>query len=356
MLLKLTALGLLIAGGTPNTDANGNATAPNPGAAFAEVKTTVRTDPPPEEITRGRHYVNSDERRHDLFHDAIANRGGMLIGVGAGQNYVLAGWVEPEAMVVVDFDQVIVDIHSLFDVVLRNTNTPKEFIAAWRHENRIRTLRWFRDAFPKRAEPKPMRELFIEYRDNLSWGFKQTLERMTAQGQRTYLDDQGQFDTVKRLVTEGRVLAIRGDFTGRRTLTDVAGLARKLDLEVSTLYLSNIEQYFAWRQGHYRANMLGLPLDDDTVVLRAYGVGEEFAADHNYRYYFQSGSNFHAWLRDPTMESVRSLFPAGERADTAGFFEVRILPGQLDEHRRQKRKLRRGREQGKSELADASAR
>ncbi|MEL6546134.1 MAG: hypothetical protein AAFQ82_16010, partial [Myxococcota bacterium] len=42
---------------------------------------TIRPDPPPKEITRGAHYVRSDEVRHDLFRERISESGGVFLGV-----------------------------------------------------------------------------------------------------------------------------------------------------------------------------------------------------------------------------------------------------------------------------------
>ena len=46
----------------------------------------IPTDPAPEEIIRGVHYVISNEYKLELFHDALKDlKGGIHIGVGAAR-------------------------------------------------------------------------------------------------------------------------------------------------------------------------------------------------------------------------------------------------------------------------------
>ena len=65
------------AGDGSGGSSEGAAAAAPAAPAWAEVRATVRPDPPPEETTRGKHYVVSDEKRHDLFRSAIEDLGGI---------------------------------------------------------------------------------------------------------------------------------------------------------------------------------------------------------------------------------------------------------------------------------------
>src|SRR5262245_14183161 len=67
--------------------------------AWAAAFSAVRADRAPETIIRDTHYVVSNEDRPQAFRGAVRDRGGVYIGVGSEQNYVLAGWARPEVMV-----------------------------------------------------------------------------------------------------------------------------------------------------------------------------------------------------------------------------------------------------------------
>ena len=309
---------------------------PTENVSFADMTGEVRADPPPVETTRGLHYVNSDEKRHDLFRADIAGTGGMFIGVGAFQNYVMAAWAKSDALVIIDFDQVIIDLHHVFAVAFRNSESPQDFLAAWHRdkESREQMLAWIDEAFEPGTRRRAIKTVFRDYRTNAVWGFHQVLTRMGEQNVKTYLDDLNQYRHLKKLFANGRVLAIRGDFTGRRTLTDVAQLARKTELAVNVIYLSNIEQYFTWGKGRFRDNMVGLPFGESASVLRVYGFGMERTADENYRYYVQPAAGFAVWLHNDRARSVKLLLRSEQPTEIHGFYRLPLTPEEYEIRRK----------------------
>ena len=92
----------------------------------------LERDPRPKSITRNAHYVISNENHHHLFEPALSKlKGGVVAGVGSDQMYLFAGWAKPEALVPMDFDQVIVDLHYVYGAMFRKAETPAELIALW---------------------------------------------------------------------------------------------------------------------------------------------------------------------------------------------------------------------------------
>ena len=45
-----------------------------------------------------------NEDHLDLFRPAVKDKGGLYIGVGTDQNYLLGAWARAEALVLMDFD------------------------------------------------------------------------------------------------------------------------------------------------------------------------------------------------------------------------------------------------------------
>ena len=316
------------------------AAAPPLPESWPALRARVRADPPPEELTRGKHYILSDEHRHDLFRHDIEGLGGIFIGVGTNQNYMMAAWAQPELLVIVDFDQVIIDLHKVYRVAFLDAETPAAFLAFWTRERSARQHAGERIRATYRAgdERQAVMAAFNEYRPNVAWGLGEVIKRTQALGITTFLDDPDQYAAVRRLFQEDRYLFVRGDFTGKRTLADMGKLAGELGLAVRVLYLSNVEQYFAWGRGRFRPNMLGLPMDERSVVVRAYGWGESRTADHNYRYYVQPGQIFHAWLRDRKFRTVRAMLASEQATEIEGFYRLGLHPNdfQADDKRRRK--------------------
>ena len=57
----------------------------------------LEADEAPEEITRNSHYVISNELNHHLFRPHVQDLGGVLVGVGSDQLYLIAGWMKPRS-------------------------------------------------------------------------------------------------------------------------------------------------------------------------------------------------------------------------------------------------------------------
>lgn len=302
--------------------------APPQGGESSWAKANVRADPAPKAITRGLHYVVSDERRHDLFRPDIQNKGGAFIGVGTNQNYVMAAWAKAESLIIVDFDQVIVDLHLAYQAAFLDAQTPEAFLDFWspKRKHVRHSLKTLRAHYPKGPIRQRAITTFKTYRQNIHWGLSQVQKRSAEFGYPTFLNTLSQYQHLVRLFQNQRVIVVRGDFTGRKTLADIGRLLQDQGQHLGVLYLSNIEQYFRWSKGRFRSNMLGLPMDEHTVVLRAYGFGRYQTADHNYRYYVQSGENFKKWMQAKHIRHVRRLLGKGEKTETKGFLRLQAQP------------------------------
>jgi hypothetical protein len=283
-------------GAPQNTKAPGARLEPIP-KAWAEAFSAIRPDPPPEKLTRNSHYWVSDEQRHDLFKDAIGSKGGVFIGLGTDQIYFMAGWARPQILVPLDFDEMVIYLHFAFRVIFLNATTPDQFLQMWTEEKENESKALIKEAYSDR-DPKFRKQVVRAYKIA-----RRRVIRRLNRVKRTYkslkissiLDNQSQYDFVVGLFRTERVFPVRGDLTADKTVRDVAKAANKAGLTVRTLYLSNAEQYFKYTE-RYRRNMLSLPFDDQSVVIRTVGTRSEWAADGVYEYVSQSFDNFHAWL------------------------------------------------------------
>lgn len=258
----------------------------------------LASDPPPEQLTNDTHYLVSNERRLDLLREDIADTHGVHVGVGAAQNYLLAGWASPSFMVLVDFDQDVVDLHALHTAFFAHARDGETFEAMWAEDAMPTVERLLAVAVPEPTRRVRLTALYQRARADVARDLAKTRSRMTELGVRTYLDDDAQYDRVATLARHGRIIAKRGDFTQPGVVFDVADILRRSGATLGVLYLSNIEQYFMYGEG-YRANIAALPMDRSTAVLRTLP-----ARPAGFEYIAQRGDHMQAWVASRRVRSV----------------------------------------------------
>lgn len=261
----------------------------------------LTSDPAPEAITNDRHYLISNERRLDLFTPEVEGRGNVYVGVGAGQNYLLAGWARPSEMVLIDFDQDVVDLHKIYIALLCYATSPEAFESLFSAEQAPVSHAVIAIAAGQRHRATRLLALYERARPKIERHLRVMRSKLEEAGVRGYLTDIEAYDHIATLARSGRIIARRGDFTTAGVVADVGTVLREAEKSVGVLYLSNIEQYFMYRKP-FRKNMLGLPLADDSVVLRTLP-----ARPAGFEYIVQAGPNFEAWLNAKKVYSVYGI-------------------------------------------------
>ena len=296
--------------------------------AWAQALQSIVEDPAPPALVRDQHYIISNESRHDLFRPLALGRGGVYIGVGSDQNYVLAGWARPELVFLFDFDQVVVNLHRVYRVFFLSAATPEEFMALWELRNekqaesllaaeytdptrRAAVLRAYRTA--RYAVPRRFRNVLLTYKKN---------------GVTSFLDDIEQYRYLAALFRTGRVVTVRGDLTAGACMSSIAAAVQAIGRPVRLLYLSNAERYFSYNDA-FRKSMLALPTDESSLVLRT-----RARRDGSYEYIEQEADNFRAWV---SRRSIQLSFqythlrepaapPAKAQPQVESLFAIRRLP------------------------------
>ncbi len=266
-------------------------------AGLGEVA-ALASDPPPEQLTNDTHYLVSNERRLDLLREDVTGTRGVYVGVGAAQNYLLAGWASPSFMVLIDFDQDVVDLHALHTAFLAHASDGNGFGALWAEDATPTVERLLAVAAPESTRRARLIALYKRARPDVARGLAKTRSRMAELGVRTYLDDDAQFDRIATLARQGRIVAKRGDFTRPGVVREVAETLRESGATLGVLYLSNIEQYFMYGED-YRANVAALPMDHETAVLRTLP-----ARPAGFEYIAQRGDHMQAWVASKAVRSV----------------------------------------------------
>ncbi|MDJ0763581.1 MAG: hypothetical protein QNJ97_11395 [Myxococcota bacterium] len=288
---------------------------------------SLPSDPKPARLTKDSHYWVSDEQRHDLFQEAIKYKGGIYIGLGTDQNYLMAAWSRPEILVLFDFDQMVVDLHYAFRAIFLSSSTLQVFIERWSAKQQVETERLIRAAYQNRGPEfsKDVLRAFKKGRKPIHARLKRVKKLYQQLSVTTYLTDEKQYRFLVSLFETGRVFPVRGDLTAKTTMKAIASAVRKIGLTVQVLYLSNAEQYFKYTND-FKENMLALPFDNRSVVIRTAATGDSKTPDRMYEYIFQTGENFHSWLEHPRTRSVWRITGAASRDRRTGVSVVTHIP------------------------------
>lgn len=289
-------------------------------SAFA----AVPNDPPPPELVRGLHYVVSNEVWVHLWKEVVTNRGGIQIGVGTDQNYLLAGWSRPEVLILTDFDQWVVDVHAMYRLAFLNAPTPAAFVDMWSAEGADRFVELIEKGIEDPATRGRVLKVFGKVRKTISGRLRVERRRHKENGVASFLNDQAQYDFIVGLFRNNRVFAFRGDLTASSTIRSIGEVATRHGLIVRVLYLSNAERYFEYGDD-FRKNMTGLPCDERSIVLRTVGYDDDTKGDP-YLYIYQDLSNFTKWLERRSVTDFKPIVRRRELVKEPALFQIRKLP------------------------------
>lgn len=271
-----------------------------PGAdGFIEAIESIRPDP--SNALFKTHYVTSNERRHGLTVDLLRETGGVYIGVGTDQNFVAIPILKPTHVVMLDFDQWVVDTHRIYRHLFCTRETPEAFLAFFAPKSLPRAKRELVAAYEDPAVGKRVQKVYMRYREEIFGRLNAEKQRLTDDGVASYLTHQAPYDLLRQLCLEGRYVSLRGDLTGERSMVALAAALKRMNLKVGAVALSNAEQYFDYVQP-FRRNMRALDYLDAAVILRTW----RYKRAH-YEYYLQSASAFLEWLERPRAWSFSQL-------------------------------------------------
>lgn len=316
-------------------------------SAFANLP----ADPAPPELVRGLHYWISNEDQLELFHDAVKDKGGLYIGVGSDQNYLLGAWARAEVLVLMDFDQSIVDLHRVYRVLLLKAETPGEFLRLWRQESKPEVRGLLEEGYPDKKERAAALRAYGTARGAVERRLNRVVAQMKKASLPCFLVDADEYAHIRRLYQEDKVFMVRGDLTAQRTVSAIGRAAAQAGMKVGVLYLSNAEQYFPYGE-QYRSNIRGLPLDEHSVVVRTSGQrGITHVKGTYYHYNTQSGTSFVAWLGDAKTKSVLSMLRyAPDTAKVHGLSRLDTGPDEAREAWKQKLLAKRQVKKGKGRV------
>ncbi len=292
--------------------------------AWSDAFAQLNSDPRPPALVRDTHYIVSNEDNHFVWRTALEGRGGVYIGVGTDQNYLLAGWARPEFMVLLDFDQVVVDLHRVYGVIFLNSPTPHDFLDLWEDRN-VRRVEELIEAL--KVDAPTRRGMLAAYR-MAHFAVPRRLRRVEAAykplGIRWFLNDMNQYRYLVELFRTNRVVMVRGDLSIGGAMSSVAAALQKVGGIARTVYLSNAERYFPYTPG-YKRSLLSLPTDERGLILRT-----RARMSGAYEYIVQDAGNFKRWLDWGKMSYAVELTRYREIDHASGAYYIRREPPSSD--------------------------
>jgi hypothetical protein len=251
------------------------------------------------------------------------HRGAVYVGVGPDQNFSYIAHLRPTLAIVIDIRRENLLLHLLFKALFAEARTRVEYLALLTGRPVPRALAGWRgrpiDAIVEyidRTRPVPDADLratrarLVRVIDSfgvaLSHSDRAIIERFhrrfIAEGlslqfnttgrppqydypdwrtlllevdrggtQRSYLASEDDFQFVKRLQKEDRIVPVVGDLGGKSALAAVARFLSQSDLRVAAFYTSNVE-FYLFSDGRFTefiANLRRLPRLPDGLIVRS---------------------------------------------------------------------------------------
>ncbi len=215
------------------------------------------------------HYVQSNETRHDLYFDFIANKGGAYVGVGSDQNFTMMAALRAEYAFLMDIDYRVVDLHRMYEVLVEANETPRALVDAWHAKNAVSTRARLDEAFAGLDEKARARLLrgFATARETVYRHLERVIARNRDGQPSTWLSDPEHYAHIRAMYQTDRVRMMPGNLAGDVSLRTVATACKALGVPVHALYMSNAEEYFKYIPA-FVTSIEGLPTDSSSVVLR----------------------------------------------------------------------------------------
>ena len=225
-----------------------------------------------------------------------------------------------------DFDRVITRLHHVYGILFEHATTPEDLQSYFTEEHEEEVHQWINERYTDPDEAKKYRRAYDHGRREVERRLRLVKSHFKDLDVPTFLTDQDQFDYIKMLWANGRVIPVCGDLTGERAMIEIGRAARASGVPVQHLYLSNAEVYFDYTP-NYRRNINALDYADNGLILRTrqatyLGV----ARPNGYHYNIQGGANFAEWLRVNRLSKIGRMLDHREKGDIEGFSSITKEP------------------------------
>lgn len=247
----------------------------------------------------------TNEARLDLYYPFIKNLGGVYIGVGSIQNFTLAAWAKAQSIYLLDFTKIVVLANKIHITFLKEAKSKEEYLSLFQKQN----FSQGESILKKEFSEKEFGELQKAYHITSAY-FRQYLSQMPkiqkTSAYPVYFSEDSDFFYLQNLAKKGEIFSLAGNLNGEITLKSIAQDIKQKKMQVGILYLSNAEEYFPKYQENFRQNILVLPVDEKSLLLRTLAIekknypwaeGSDILTDRGFHYNLMSLKLFQAFLQ-----------------------------------------------------------
>lgn len=276
----------------------------------------------PEEILKPTIWDTGDttvtnEDRLEIYEPHVRGVGGGYFGVGSIQNFTLAAWARSEYIWLMDFTRVVVAANKIHTAFLKRLATPEEHRLMWdKKKSAAAADKLFDEEFAGNPDLPFIKQSYRKASPYLmiTFGF---LDRLTKKRPyKFWLNDQEQYNYLKKLAQENRIRALKGDLNGEITVQGIAAAAKQMGVPMRILYYSNAEEYFRGYKPNFKKSFSQMPVDERSLVVRTisfdkgrfrWAEDSDLSTDRGFHYSLQPASEFVQELRKEQVD-VRDFY------------------------------------------------
>jgi hypothetical protein len=132
-----------------------------------------------------------------------------------------------------------------------------------------------------------------------------------------WLATEDAYQYIRTLYTQDRIVIVQGDMLADQAMQGIGKAAKALGVPIRIYYPSNAPEFWPHTK-QYKANVLALPFDDDSVVLQTTsgmrpGFGEKKKGYWHYN--VQSGLMQHEYMKKKGVTWFRQLLSVRNKTD-----------------------------------------
>jgi hypothetical protein len=270
-------------------------------------------------------YIKTNEVLQQVWLPYLQNLGGGYVGLGADQSYSFIAAAKSEWAWLFDYDPTVVRMHGIIRTLVLQSETPEAFVAHFAPKAAKPTRALLKEAFTKDAEEaEAIDELYRNVRQRLWNHYAASASPRPAMRGFGWLRTPENYRYVRLMMQQGRVQSLKGNMLTDQALPSIAKSARALGVAVRIYYPSNAEEQWLLTP-QYRHNVIGLPFDERTVVLRTL-IGKRWKGESEsyWHYVAQSGVDTQRKMSRPGFRRVTQFMEDRLKTDVPHLSVIRL--------------------------------
>jgi hypothetical protein len=234
-------------------------------------------------------YIRTNEVLQQVWLPYIQHLGGGYVGLGADQSYSFIAAARSEWAWIFDYDPTVVRLHGIIRTLVLASDTPDAFVARFAPKAARQARALLKEAHAQDAsEAEATDELYRNVRERLWNHYAASSRPRPLMGVFGWLRTAESYRYVRLMLEQGRIQSLKGNMLTDQALPSIARSARALGVAVRIYYPSNAEEQWALTP-QYRQNVIGLPFDERSVVLRTL-IGKRWKSEsESYWHYVVQG-------------------------------------------------------------------